>query len=209
MIKFVKSKYILLTILIFFLLAISVPAVIFTKGYYEGFLLSNKESSKVKVETVDSKVKINFEVLGEDRANFEKFSQNLGVSSGYLDGIELELDNESIGKVSEITPIEANLEVSDRALKFSSKSAKSLKSALSKSDYRLASGSGVFEMNVNSGSDFKINIKEPKEVLEYATSSGELTLSSKINPWFQTLQRVDRIYIEVKGKALNGEIVLN
>ena len=140
---------------------------------------------------------------------FEKFSQNLGVSSGYLDGIELELDNESIGKVSEITPIEANLEVSDRALKFSSKSAKSLKSALSKSDYRLASGSGVFEMNVNSGSDFKINIKEPKEVLEYATSSGELTLSSKINPWFQTLQRVDRIYIEVKGKALNGEIVLN
>ncbi len=200
-----KRVYILLSIFIF-LLATLIPLIFFTNDYWQK--LTFKETSKVRVNTNGTKVFINFEIQDTDRLKFEQFSNNLGVSTKYLEGIELELDNESIEKISQITPLEAALEISESFVKFSSKQTKGLKSSLLKSDVKISTGSANFEMVVNSDSDLRMKVDNPKEVLDFATASSKLNLSSKLTPWFPTLQRIDRMELEVKGKSLNGEIRL-
>lgn len=209
-----KKKFlftvILSVLLVFSVIFLTVTQIIPNKKFLRQIL---EDTFKVERSSVDVFIEGNhlnfkFKIVKKETPNFSKFAQNLGVNLSVFDNLSLELDKDSLEKISSILPVTLFLEIDPKSIKFSDKSLNPLKSAISKSTFNFATGSGKLELNSESAQDFYINITDPKPLLEYATASGQINLSKKTYDMFPILSKIARMELRVNGRSMSGEFVL-
>jgi hypothetical protein len=166
------------------------------------------EASTAEFFIQEGYLKFNFKVTNNDKLKAIEFNRRLGVGGDYLEGISFKLDPDSLNKLQPIMPIHVNLNIDDDKVTFSSKGSNLLSPGFSGQNYNIATGSGKLSFQAKDSQSFDLQIQDPEPVLQYATGSGQLHLSSKLNPMFPILQKVATIKVSVDGKNVNGEVTL-
>ncbi|MBI2011365.1 hypothetical protein HYS91_01220 [Candidatus Daviesbacteria bacterium] len=204
----IKVSFIpLLITFLFFLLII-------TSGFY---LIANKnlistnlleQKSKASIYTNGNNLKIDFKISNKDMSKAVDFSNRLKIGTSWVEGIEIDLDSESIQKLNQHLPLEVALDFQNKGLAFKSNSRSILNSGLPGESFELASNSGKLSFKSQAGGDYAISVKNPTALIQHATESGKLFISKKLDGLFPILNKVDTISIDVRGKNLTGSILL-
>ncbi len=87
-----------------------------------GLLLILKKSQKQSFLTLDlvqNNFKINFSIAKEDKFNFEKFFENLGIKQNLAQGVNFTLDASTSARLAFQTPAKAALSIKEKELDFS------------------------------------------------------------------------------------------
>lgn len=166
------------------------------------------EKSTVSASLDGNFLNIKFNVLPKDREVALRFLSTANLSPELLKGFSVELDDDSINKLSTILPSESSIIISPNTITFFGKNKKGLKSAESAKVQSFATNSGKLRYSKFGDSTFTLQLKDPAVLLHEATSSGKIILSEKISPLMISLQKVSTIYLEVNGRDISGEIVL-
>lgn len=167
-----------------------------------------KKQSEVKVSLIDSKITLNFEIIGEDKPQFTQFIKNWFGTDEEIKSVSFGIDEKLSGALKSNLPVDLNMTINDKSINFNSQLIPGLQNALIKKDIEFASGSGKFNAQFTDSSKYQINLENPADLVDYATSSGILTASSKLDPLFKTLPKVATIELNVNGKNISGQIVL-
>lgn len=179
------------------------------KSFGVGFLNNLVvERSKAVVFLEDEVVKVEFKIREEDRAGFESFSKNLGVGSGWMNGLELGLNSEATARVGNILPVELNILASEDSLEFGNDDLPGLNSSLSRQEYQSATLSGKLDVAGSGERDFEIEIVEPKDIYKEASLSGQIYFAKQFDKIDTILERVNSIYIKVSGQSIKGNVKL-
>ena len=163
--------------------------------------------SKVNISASGGQLRMQFTVAEKDQEGAARFSQSLGVSGNWQKGIEVGLDDKTLTQLEPFLPLQADMSFEEKKIVLSSRSFSFLKSALPQSGTEFATGSGKLSFN-GEGNNYHLKIEKPTDLLVYATSSGKLSLSKKINSVFSIGDKVATIELNLAGKNLDGEIVL-
>jgi hypothetical protein len=207
MISFPRLSFLILIALLI-LSAVIIRYKSFFLGYLEEFnLIPTLSTATLSQE--HQKLVLKFDLTDAEKKDAESFSKALNVSPKWLEGITLELDPSSVEKLNIALPLKVNVDFSQNNLNLSSKNNKLLSSSLPKNEYHFATESGKLGFKVLSDREFDLEIIDPAPLALYATSSGELTLSSKIEgSILPILSKIGTIKLKVSGSSINGEILL-
>lgn len=168
----------------------------------------NKSFAEVFLD--GEKLVFKFDISPDDLEGAKSFSNALGLKDQkFLEGFSIDLDKSTKDKISSIFPNKLFLDFDGKKLKFKSSSISFLKSSLGKKDFKFATGSGKINLNYQNGQDFELNLEKPKDLVTYATISGNLSLSQKIDFLFPIAGKIAKIDLRVSGKTIEGEIELN
>lgn len=167
-----------------------------------------RKQSEVKVSSIDSKINLNFDLTQEDKPKLKAFVRNWFDDSEDISSLSIGIDENLKRMLSANLPADLNLEISPKSLGFSSNLMPGLQNALIKSDFKFATGSGRLDIQFTNPSKYELKIDNPSDLANYATSSGMLIVSSKIDRLFKTLPKVATISLSVNGKNISGQIVL-
>jgi hypothetical protein len=180
------------------------------KANVENLLLEKGilKKSTVYMYIDNHNLKIKFNITPQDVVSANSFAQALTGTNTWLSGMALALDESTLTKLSPLLPLVLNLSFSGNSLSFSSNQKSVLDSALPENHYQFATGSANLSLDGNSVSNFNLKIDNPSPLLLYATSSGKLVLSSKLDGLFPILQSLSTINIKAKGQNVRGEIIL-
>ena len=165
--------------------------------------------SSVEIYREQNQLRLDFEIDEEDSEVFEQLSARLGISEEWKKGIGLTLDNESLDRLTSHLPLRAGIDVEDNKILITSLGLKSfLHSGVSGERITFATGSGQLDLSAGN-EEYELKLKEPKELVRYATESGKMNLSNKVTSGlFSLMEKVDTIELSLKGKSLEGEIGL-
>lgn len=201
---------ILSVLLIFSLAVLIITQIIPNQKYFFQFLQKSLkgESSSAEVFVDNGRLTFKFKIVKKDELNTGQFAQNLGIKNSVFENFSLELDKNSLDKIGPILPVKVDLDITPKRIWFSNTGLNPLKSGLSKTTYNFATRSGKLDLKVNSPQDFDMQIIDPKVILEDATSSGKINLTSKSYAMFPILAKIDRIELRVNGRNVSGEIML-
>lgn len=83
------------------------------------FVLQNKPQSQLQIKAHQDKFKIEFALIGKDRAKAERILVKLALPQSVLEGQEFELDSTSAARLAFASPIILDLEVKDEQITFS------------------------------------------------------------------------------------------
>lgn len=171
-------------------------------------LVPNPYKSQAEIFIDSGKLNIKFNLEPSEVTDAQKFSNNLGIDSIWLEGMSLELDERSLDKLSRNLPSKVRVDFLSDKVSFSSPSLPNLKNPKPLSLYTFATSSGQLIFNGIDERNFYFTIYNPRPLLEYATSSSKITLSPKINDLFPILSKISKIEMRVFGKNISGEIEL-
>lgn len=164
--------------------------------------------STADIYTQGDQLKIDFAITKSDNEKMSNFSDNLGVSKAWLEGISLKMDLWSIDKLKQFLPVGVNLSISDKQLSFNSFFLPGLNSSMPIQNYQISSGSSKLMLNARNSSDFDLVVTDPNSIAQYATSSGKLYISSQLQELFPLLEKIAKITLVVRGKNASGNILL-
>lgn len=165
------------------------------------------EPSTASFSIQDNKLRVSFDITKKDQEQLKEFSDSLGVSTDWAEGIIINLDQDTLAKLNSNLPTTVDLKIGEKEINFSNSSLPSLESALPGNSYEFATSSGNFALKTN-GNDVKLIILDPEPLLQYATSSGKFNISSQLQPLFPMLGKIARIELSAKDKNLSGRIIL-
>lgn len=180
------------------------------KGRFLGSVSRNpfKKQSRVQASLIDSKLNLNFDLIPEDKAKFALFVKNWFGADQEVKTLSFGIDENMEAMLSQNLPVNLKLRVSEKSLEFNSDVVAGLQNPLIKSDIEFATGSAELKGQVTDSSKYQIRIDNPADLLNYATASGKLVASSKIEGLFKTLSKVATIELNVNGKSISGSIKL-
>ncbi len=164
-------------------------------------------SSTVEISEVGDQLRLQFNILEQDKEKALAFSNQLEVGDSWQKGISIGLDQKTLNQLEPLLPINTNVSFEGNRVILSSKSFNLLKSGMPQSQIDFATGSANFSWSAE-GSRYNLVMENPVELLVYATSSGKLNLSKKINSVFPIAAKVSTIDLSISGKSLDGSIVL-
>lgn len=164
------------------------------------------EKSSIKLWTENTALKLEFSLTKEDKQKMQVFNKNLGIGNDYLQGISLELDPESIQKLSEFLPVNVALTIEPKRISFASSILPTFASSLIKENKEFATEGGKLKFSKSSDSEFQLVMEDPRPLLKYATESGQIMMSDKLHLLFPILDRVGTIEMLVNGKSVSGSI---
>lgn len=167
-----------------------------------------KEQSEVKVSLVDSKVNMVFDLIEQDKARFNAFVNNWFGVTEEIKNLSFGIDENLKSMLSKNLPVDLKLNVSEKKLEFSSNMIAGLQNPLVKNDIEFATGSSKLDVEYTDETKYYLKIENPADLATYATQSGILTASSKIEGLFKSLPKVATIELSVNGKNISGQIVL-
>lgn len=167
-----------------------------------------RKQSQVNVSLVDSKLNLNFELIPEDELRFASFIRNWFGIDERVKTVSFGIDENMTNALKANLPVNLKLIVDERSLGFNSNIVSGLKNPLINSDVEFATGSSKMNAQVTDSSRYQIKLENPEDLVNYATSSGMLTTSSKIEGLFKSLSKVATIELNVNGKNISGKIVL-
>lgn len=166
------------------------------------------QSSQAYINIERENVQIKFKVASGDQSLIKQFSSNLGVSEEYLSGISFEVDENTKANLEQFLPINVNLDISPKRMGFFTPGIKGLESSLIKDKLEFATGSSKLDLKVRGDKEIELEIQDPEPMLKYATNSGQINLSDKLEPLFPIMEKIATIKLEINGNHLEGEIVL-
>lgn len=164
--------------------------------------------SELKVSLTDLRLNLDFELIEEDKPKFKSFVKNWFGVDEEVKSLGFGIDENLKVNLSPNLPADLNLEIYDKYLKFKSQGSPGLQNALVKTDFNFATASGKFSLKYSDPSRFHMEMKNPEDLIFYATSSGILTASGKLDGLFKSLPQVATIELNVNGKNISGQIVL-
>lgn len=167
-----------------------------------------RKQSAVNLSLSDLKLKMDFDLLEEDKSNFQTFTNNWFGVSGKISNLQIGIDENLKTYLTSSLPLKLNLVISDKNLEFKSQIIPGLKTTLVKNDFEFATRSGKIQIKYSDQSKYQVLIENPTDLANYATSSGILSGSDKISRLFQTLPKVATIELTVSGKNVSGNIKL-
>lgn len=167
-----------------------------------------KKQSAIKVSLEDLKINLKFDLIEEDQPKFAVFVGNWFGVSEEINSLSLGIDENIKNMLSQNLPVDLKLTINEKSLGFSSNKVSSLQNALIKNDIDFATGSGRIKVKYTDASKYQLQIENPADLATYATSSGMLSASTKIEGLFKTLPKVATIELNVNGKNISGQIVL-
>jgi len=217
----------LLLILIFLAIGVFLTASLgkdFFKGDLKGRLLGSfsqnpfRKQSQVKVSLIDSKLNLSFDLIEEDKPKFRLFVDNwfspelsgkYGVEADEdIQTLSVGIDEGTKAMLAQNLPVDLTLAVTEKSLGFGSNKVVGLQNPLVKNDIKFATGSSKLDVEYSDSSKYQLKIENPADLLNYATASGVLTASPKLEGLFKTLPKVATIELNVNGKSISGQIVL-
>lgn len=167
-----------------------------------------KKQSAVKASLIDSKLNLAFDIIEEDKTKFTTFVYNwFGVVES-IETLNFGIDESAKAMLSQSLPVNLSLMISEKSIQFYSRSIPGLQNPLIKNDYEFATGSSTLKVEYSDSSKYHLKIEDPKDLVNYATSSGILTASSKLEGLFKSLPKVATIELNVNGKNVSGFIKL-
>lgn len=167
-----------------------------------------KKQSQVKASLVDSKLNLNFDLILEDKAKFASFIENWFGTNEEITSLSFGVD-ENIKKIlNQNLPVDLKLTITDKSLVFNSSLVAGLQNPLIKSDIEFATGSSKLDIQYTDSAKYQLKIEDPADLANYATASGKLTASTKLEGLFKTLPKVATIELNVSGKNISGSIKL-
>lgn len=156
----------------------------------------------------DNRVRLELSIAEKDKAKALKFLEKIGMSEA-LEGVEIEVDEKTRDWLGRQLPAELNLDFEESELNFSNSSLNLINSGLSGKEYNLEASNGArAKLKVKSDRDYSFIISNPRVILEEATRSGEIFLSSKILEIFPILSKVDTIEFESNNGNIKGKVRL-
>lgn len=172
-------------------------------------LVLNPHKSLAEIFIENDKLNIKFSLESSEKADAQKFADNLGTKAHWLGGISLDLDQNSLNKIAKNLPSKVKIDFEGKKVSFRSSSLPNLANPLSVSSYTFSTGSGQLIFNGIDENNYYFSIYNPKPLLVEATSSSKITLSTKLNDLFPILSKISKIEMRVFGKNISGEITLN
>lgn len=166
------------------------------------------KQSKLNASLVDLQLSLNFEILESDKTAFQNFVWNWFGEQEEIKSIKMAIDKNLAQTLAPILPAKLNLKIADNFLEFKSQSIPELKTTLTGIDIDFATGSGKLKLKYANPTQYHLDIENPNDLAFYATASGLLTASDKIDGLFKSLSQVATIELEVFGKNITGRIVL-
>ncbi len=167
-----------------------------------------KKQSEAQLSLIDSKINLNFQIIEEDKPQFAAFIKNWFGTTEEIKNLSFGIDDSLKSKLTQNQPVNLKLTISDKSLAWSSNALPGLQNAFIKSDIEFATGSSKLSSEYSSSSKYQLKIENPADLANYATASGMLTASSKIEGLFKSLPKVATIELFVNGKNISGKIVL-
>lgn len=164
--------------------------------------------SSAELSTENSKLVIKFNIVSKDQEVAKQFLSNLGGDESILQGMKLELDDQSAERLRQVVPVELNLDIEPKKISFSNQRLPHLNRGESEKSFEFATESGRIKYKSSGGTSIDLEIEDPEPLLKYATESGQMSLSNKIDGLFPIMGKVGRIKLEVDGKRVGGEIEL-
>lgn len=173
------------------------------------FLLSQTiHKSTANFSVQGSKLVIDFDIADIDQDSAIKLSKTLGVNTNWTGGIELELDKQSLEWIEDKNPEKVYLDFSDDSISFNSSPVYALNNVLPEERINFSTGSARLNLVRKRNGDFNLKLKDPQDLIFYATSSGKLTISEKMQILFPILNKIDTIDITLQEKSVKGRISL-
>lgn len=167
-----------------------------------------KKTSELKVSLVDKKLNLTFEILEEDKSAFNAFVNNWFGVNEEIKTLSFGIDDNIAQALKPSLPTNLSLKITDKSLSVNSAIIPGLQNALIKSDFELATGSSRLELEYSDPSKYQLKIEDPMDLANYATESGKLTASKKLEGLFKSLPKVATMDLSVNGKNISGSIVL-
>lgn len=164
--------------------------------------------SSVNISLVDSKLKLDFDITQEEKPQFNAFIRNWSGVTEDINNLTLAIDENLAEFLRPILPIKLILDTDGKKLNFKSQVVASLQNPLVKNNFEFATGAGKLSVKYTDSSKYQLLAENPGDLVFYATSSGTLTISQKIEGLFQTLPKLATIELTVNGKNIAGKIVL-
>lgn len=195
------------------LIQFSVGGVVFKNNLNSFFLNSYYKNpfykqSSVDISLADSYLKFNFDIIEGDKGVFLNFINRWYGTEEEVKTLRLGVDENLVKILSPVLPAKLDLKISDKTLDFKSQSLPALQTSLTGTEINFATQSGKFKLKYSSPSQYHLEMENPSELALYATQSGVLTASSKIEGLFKSLTQVATIELSVSGKNISGKIVL-
>lgn len=206
--NFKSKKWTVLLLIFLIVLAVSI-FIQFSLGLSGTFSKSPfHKQSEVSVSLANSKLKLDFETIEDDRLTFQNFIENWFGTKEEIKSLDFGIDENLLQILSPILPTKLSFNVKDKILEFKSHAIPGLQTALTGTDINFATGSGKLRVKYSNPTQYQLGIENPEDLIFYATASGMLTTSSKIEGLFKSLPKVATIELEVSGKNIAGKIVL-
>jgi hypothetical protein len=173
-----------------------------------GVVAVTQTKSTVEISRLEDRLLFQFKIDEEDKEKVEEFSRRLGISSSWSEGLDIALDSETLGNIEQYLPVKSSMEFGDNKIILSSKSVRFLQSALPKESMSFATGSATVRL-FHDESRMSVLMHNPKDLVVYATQSGSLSVSKKVETVvFSIADKIGTIDLSLKNKSLDGEIVL-
>ena len=167
-----------------------------------------ERKSEVQIERVGNQLVLHFTIVEEDQIAVQKLSEYFHVSTDWSRGIEISLDEKTLDLMEGYLPVKSSVTLEDKRIVFSSRSRDFLQSALPKEDVFFATGSGKLRMS-NGENQFHIQLDNPEVLFSYATESGKLSVSNKVErDLFSFAEKIGTMELRVRPNRLDGSIFL-
>lgn len=205
-----KKTFLAVSLLVFLLVGGTTLAVYYLKPLISSKLIQ-KSSADLIIE--NKQLKVNFNIVSEDQRMAASFINNLGADSKIIEGLSLDLDDGSIVKLKTVLPVHLTLDISSNRLGFSTPmlsrnlSLPKLNSGVVGDTTNFSTGSGKLSISAKANA-LHLEAEDPSPLLKYATESGQLHLSRKLDSLFPIFNKVGRIRLDVAGKSVSGVIEL-
>lgn len=166
------------------------------------------EKSTMNLSFEKERVNIKFNFIETDRAKATEFSKKINTSTNWMEGMTFELDPDTVMFLQKNVPNKVFITFSESGIEFRSESVPLLKSALPDKKYTFSTGSAVLNLNAASQKDYDLQITNPKNILQYASDSGKIRLSNRMDGVLPILDKIAKIEIESRGGEVKGWILL-
>lgn len=153
-------------------------------------------------------LKVDLRIQPKDAPALQQFSDRLGIGTTWTSGISFQLDQASLSKLENYLPKTVDVMVTGSEISFNNGPLLVLNSGLPENMTEYATGSGALTLKSRSETDFELYVTDPGIVLEHASKAGKVTLSSQLEEFLPSLQKVESVYLRVSGDHLDGSIKL-
>lgn len=164
--------------------------------------------SRLNISLTDLKVNLDFNLTEEDKPKFQEFIGNWFGVTEEVKNVSLGVDKGLKAFLLPNLPAELALKISEKSLEFVGQNSPGLQNALINTDLEFATGSAKLSLKYLDATRFQLAIENPDDLVYYATSSGMITASDKVEGLFKSLPRVATIEVNVNGKNISGKVVL-
>jgi len=167
-----------------------------------------RSSSSVELYQEGDTLKVKFKLIEQDKPQFLVLSEKLGVNNAWQEGIGMGLDEESMNSIRPYLPLKSDVHLNGNTIQLTGSSFNFMPSGGGGEEISFATDGGTLRYT-GGQTTASVYMEKPSSLVSYATASGKLNLSRKIeSELFSLSDKIATIDMHIKGKSVEGKIVL-